>query len=110
MSQIPEDSASKEKLHILLYQLSEQLKNPPIVIDLHDWRESVEIIMKEIEEFSPYVFERLEDLVVEAIRLANIHVLDLDKEAPPKEVEHSAIEYQEQIAFVSSEINAIKSL
>ena len=54
--------------------------------------------------------DRLDDLVREASRLANKHVMDLDRDAPPKDSEQSAMEYFEQIAFVASEINAIKSL
>jgi len=110
MDKMPEDDASKEKLQLLLFQLGEQLKDPPIMIDLYDWIDTVEIIMKDIQEVSPYVHDRLDNLVTEAARLANKHVMDLDKDAPPKDSEQSAMEYFEQIAFVASEINAVKSL
>ncbi len=107
---MPEDEASKEKLQLLLFQLGEQLKDPPIIIDLYDWSDTVEIIMKDIQGVSPYVHDRLEDLVNDAVRLANKHVMDLDKDAPPKDSEQSSMEYFEQIAFVASEIHAIRSL
>ncbi|MCB1110784.1 MAG: hypothetical protein KDK64_07350 [Chlamydiia bacterium] len=110
MAQVPEDDASKEKLQLLLFQLGEQLKDPPIVIDMYDWRETVEIIMTEIQEVAPIIYEQLEDLVVGAMRLAERHVSDLDRDASPKEIEQSSMEYFEQVAFVTSEVNRIKSL
>ena len=110
MDQIPKDDASKEKLQVLLYQLSEQLKDPPIMVNLNDWRDTVEFLMRDIQELSTYIHDRLEDLVDEAVRLAIQHVMDLDQDAPPKESEQSSMNYFEQVAFVSSEMNAIKSL
>ena len=110
MNNMPEDDASKEKLQLLLFQLGEQLKDPPIMIDLYNWRDNVEIIMKDIQEVSPYVHDRLDDLINEAMRLANKHVMDLDRDISRRDSEQSAREYFEQIAFVASEINAIKSL
>lgn len=110
MNQIPEDEASREKLQLLLFQLGEELKDPPIVIDIITWRENVEIAMEGIREVSPYVFERLEDLINEVIRLAQKHVMDIDNDLPPNEVEQSAMKYYQQVSIINSEINAIKSL
>lgn len=107
---MPTDDTEKERLQVLLFQLSEQLKDPPLMIDLYDWRDTMEILMKEIKEISTFAYDRLDDLVNEAMRLAEKHVQDLDRDAPPKESEQSAMNYQEQIAFVTSEINTIKSL
>ena len=110
MSQIPQDEASKTKLQVLLFQLAELLKDPPIVINLPDWRDNVEDVMDEIEGLSPYVRDHLDDLITEVIRRAEVHVDDLDREAAPNETERSYHEYFTQVAFVASEINAIKSL
>ncbi len=110
MTKIPEDDSSKEKLQLLLFQLGEQLKEPPIMIDLYNWRDTVEIIMKDIQEVSPYVHDRLDALISEAMRLVHKHVMDLDRDISRKDSEQSAMDYFEQIAFVASEINAIKSL
>lgn len=107
--QAPKDETSKEKLRILLFQLSELLNDPPVVINFHDWTETVEDLMDEIEEFSSFVRNRLDDLVVEALKRANIHVEDLDNDAPPNQIERSAHEYYTQVAFVTSEINNLKS-
>ena len=65
-------------MQLLLYQLGELLNDPPIVINLPDWRDSIEDIMDEIEELSPYARDRLQDLISAAIRSAAIHVDDLD--------------------------------
>ena len=110
MTQMPQDEASKEKMQLLLYQLGELLNDPPIVINLPDWRDSIEDIMDEIEELSPYARDRLQDLISGAIRRAATHVDDLDSDAPPNKTEMSAHEYYKQVAFVTSEINALKSL
>ncbi|MCB1072475.1 MAG: hypothetical protein H7A41_03640 [Chlamydiales bacterium] len=110
MTQMPQDEASKEKMQLLLYQLGELLNDPPIVINLPDWRDSIEDIMDEIEELSPYARDRLQDLITEAIRRAEVHVDDLDSDASPNKTEMSAQEYYTQVAFVSSEINALKSI
>ncbi|QVL58336.1 MAG: hypothetical protein KFB93_04435 [Simkaniaceae bacterium] len=110
MSQIPQDEASKEKMQLLLFQLVELLKDPPIVINLQDWRDSVEDVIDEIEELSSFAYDRLQDLVAEAIRRAEVHVRDLDSDVPPQQTEKSYHEYFAQVAFVSSEINALKSL
>lgn len=110
MPQMPQDEPSKEKMQILLFQLGELLKDPPIVLNLADWRDSVEDVMDEIEGLSPYARDRLQDLVTEAIRRAEVHVDDLDSDAPPNKTEMSAQEYFAQIAFVGSEINALKSI
>lgn len=103
------DEASKEKLQLLFYQLAELLKDPPVVINLFDWRDSVENVMNEIEEISPHVRERLQDLVTEVIRRAEAHVDDIDSDALPHKMEVSSQEYFTQVAFVTSEINALKS-
>lgn len=103
------DQPSKEKLAVLLFQLSEQLKSPPVIIDFYDWREDVEYTLKEIKELSPFAFERLDDLVSEAIRIAALHVSNMDRDASPKELEQSSMDYHEQVAFVLSEINSVKS-
>lgn len=109
MVEMPQDEASKEKLRMLLYQLSELLNDPPIVINIRDWTETIEDLMDEIEELSPFVRNRLDDLVVEALKRAHIHVEDLDSDAPSNQTERSAHEYYAQVAFVSSEINNLKS-
>lgn len=109
MSQLPKDEASKEKLRVLLFQLSELLNDPPIVINWLDWTETIEDLMDEIEELSSFARNRLDDLIVEALRRARVHVEDLDSEAPPTQTERSAHEYYAQVAFVSSEINDLKS-
>lgn len=109
MSEMPQDEASKEKLRMLLFELSELLNDPPIVINFHDWRETVEDLMDEIKELSPFVQSRLDDLVIEALKRANIHVEYLDNDAPPSQTKKSAHEYYAQVAFVVSEINSLKS-
>lgn len=110
MFEMPQDEASKEKMQLLLFQLSELLKDPPIVINLPDWRESVEDVMEEINELSSYAHDRLQDLVIEGVRRVEVHVEDLDSDAAPNKTESSAHEYYAQVAFINSEINALKSL
>ncbi len=110
MAQIPQDEASKEKIQLLLFQLGELLKDPPIVINFLDWRDNVEDVMGEIKDLSPYVYDRLQDLIIEVARRAEVHVEDLDNEAVPNDTERSYHEYFAQAGFVASEINSIKSL
>jgi len=110
LAENPSDEASKEKLQLLLFQLGETLKDPPVVIDIYSWRDSVEVIMEEIQKVSPYAYNMLEDLITETVRIANIHVSDLDRNAPPNEIEQSSMKYFEQVAFVNSEINNLKSM
>lgn len=110
MNELPRDEASKNKLSLLLYQLSELMKNPPIVVDFYDWRDSVEITMDDIQDVAPYAHERLQDLVIEVVRRAEIHVDDLDRDALPTDKERSMHDYFAQVGFVTSEINALKSL
>lgn len=109
MTQIPKDEPSKEKFRMLLFQLGEMLNDPPIVINFLDWRETIEDLMEEIEELSPFAFGRLDDLVTEALRRAGTHVEDLDSDAAPGQIEKSEHEYFAQVAFVASEINDLKS-
>ena len=71
--------------------------------------ETIEDLMDEIEKLSPFVQKRLDDLVVEVLKRAYIHVKDLDSDAPPTQTERSANEYYAQVAFVTSEINNLKS-
>ena len=110
MEDFPNDEASKIKLHLLLYQLSEHLKDPPVVIDLYDWRDNLDHLMEEIEELSPYAYQSLRDLVDQALRIATEHVSDLDKDLAPRELQNSSMNYNKQLAFVMSEINRLKSL
>ncbi len=110
MTQTPQDKAAKSKLQVLLFQLTELLKDPPIIINLPDWRDNVEGVLEEIGALSPDAYDRLQSLVAEAIRRAVAHVGDLDNEAAPNKTERSYNEYFTQVAFVTSEINAIKSL
>lgn len=110
MPELPQDEPSKEKLKLLLFNLGEMLKDLPIIIDLYNWRDDVEYVMEEIKSLCPYIYNRLEDLVSRASQLAALHVNALDSDAPPNELEQSRINYFGQIAFVNSEINAIKSL
>ncbi|MEM8728258.1 MAG: hypothetical protein AAGE99_06165 [Chlamydiota bacterium] len=110
MTQIPRDKASKEKMRLLLYQLGELLNDPPIVINLIDWSDSIEDIMDEIEDLSPFARNRLQGLITEVVRRAEVHVDALDSDALPTKTETSAQEYYAQVAFAHSEINALKSL
>lgn len=106
-----ESEENKNQILGLLSQIAEMLKEPPIIIDFYDWREDLEQMMREIHSLSPHIHDRLDDLVSEAIRLGALHVNDIDKEEiSPNEVEQSSINYYEQIAFINSEINSIKSL
>ena len=102
------DQPSKEKLNLLLFQLGEHLNDPPVVINLNDWRDTAQDILEEIAEVSPFARNRLDDLVTEAVRRAEIHVDDLDSDAAPTQSEKSAHEYYTQVGFVMSEINDLK--
>ena len=106
----PKDKSTQEKLQILLYRLEETLKDPPIMLDIFIWKDAVEQTMKQIKEASELAYNRLEDLVDEAVRRAESHVVDLDNEQSFQEVERTSCEYFEQVAFVTSEINALKSI
>ena len=110
MAELTKDEASREALEVLLFQLMELLKSPPVVLDLPDWRENVEDVMNKIKDLSEVAYENLEDLVIEAVRRAEVHVQDLDENTQPQQTERSAQEYFTQVGFVSSEINSLKSI
>jgi len=104
------DEASKKQFNTLLFQLGELLNDPPVVIGLYGWMDDVDEVMEKIQKLSPEAYDRLEDLVSEAVQRANQHVSDIDAEADPKVLEHDSNLYFEEIAFVSSEINNLKIL
>lgn len=106
----PKDKATKAKLQLLLYQLGETLKDPPIMLDVIYWKDTVEETMKQIKMSSELAYNRLEDLVDEAVRRAEAHVIDLDNEDTGQELGRTSHEYFEQVAFVTSEINSLKSI
>jgi hypothetical protein len=110
MTETPKDEAAKAKLQLLLFQLSEILNDPPTILDLADWRDNISHVMDQIKEVSELAYNRLEDLVVEVVRRGEVHVDDLDSEAPPNQSERTAHEYFAQVAFVTSEINSLKSI
>ncbi|MBF5058906.1 hypothetical protein [Candidatus Neptunochlamydia vexilliferae] len=106
----PEDEAAKTKLQVLFFQLGELLKDPPDIMNLSDWRDNVEYALTEIHEISDSAYERLHMLAHEAINRAIIHVNHIDKDMPPDQLERSSAEYFEQVGFITSEINALKSM
>ncbi|NGX51497.1 MAG: hypothetical protein K1060chlam2_01363 [Chlamydiae bacterium] len=109
MAEQSKEEATKTKLQLLLYQLGELLNEPPTTLDLPDWRDNVTYIMEEIRDISELAFNHLEDLVAEVVRLGEVHVADLDEDAPPKQTERTGYDYFKQVGFVSSEINSLKS-
>jgi len=110
VAELTKDEASREALEVLLFQLMELLKGPPVFLDLPEWRENVEDVMNKIKDLSEVAYENLEDLVVEAVRRVEVHVQDLDENTEPQQTERSAQEYFTQVGFVSSEINSLKSI
>jgi len=110
MAESTDEEASKEALQLLLYQIMELLKAPPVVLDLPDWRENVEHVMNEIRKHSELAYDNLQDLVVEAVRRAEVHVQDFDEGAQPQQTERSSQEYFTQVGFISSEIHSLKSI
>jgi len=105
----PKDEAAKEKLQLLLYQLSEILNEPPTTLDLPDWKDNVAYVMDQIKGVSELGYNHLEGLVIEVVRRGEVHVADLDEDASAAQTERTAYEYFEQVAFVASEINTLKS-
>ncbi len=102
------DKAIQEKLGILLFQLSELVKDPPTPIDFYDWRDNVSHVMKEIKAISLKSYDRLDDLVLAIERYGEQHVNDIENEVSPAEIAHSAERYFQQAAFLTSEINSLK--
>lgn len=106
----PKDEATKQKLQVLLFQLGEIIKDPPTILDLSVWEDNIELVMDEIKEVCELAYDRLDDLVIEVIRRGEIHVKNVDEEMPPNEVEQTEHEYFQQVGFVTSEINSLKSI
>ena len=104
------NKAIKAKLQLLLFQLEETLNDPPTVLDLIEWKENIEHIMNQISNIFDTVYDCLQDLVTEAVRRVEVHVQNLYEEAPPKEIEQSGHDYFQQVGFVISEINSLKSI
>jgi len=102
--------SEKVKLGLLLFELGELFKNPPITIDYFDWTDRVDHVMDEIGRVSVQVFERIEALVSLVVLKAKEHVDDIDGDAMGNEIEQSSIRYYEQVGFLTSEINTIKGL
>ena len=106
----PKDEATRQKLQLLIFQLSEIINDPPTILDLADWEDNIEHVMNEIKDVSEMAYDRLDDLVIEVVRRGEIHVKDVDDEVSPKQSEQTAHEYFQQVAFVTSEINSLKSI
>jgi len=110
MNELPKDDATKAKLQVLFFQLNEILKDPPTILDFPEWKDNISYVMDQIKELSELVYNRLDDLVTELIRRGENHVSDLDVDAAPQQTERSAYKYFEQLAYIESEINSLKSL
>ncbi|MBI3211279.1 MAG: hypothetical protein HYZ47_01150 [Simkania negevensis] len=104
------ENSTRAKLSLLLFQLGELFKDPPTVLDYYDWSDNIDYILGEINQLSSTAFNRLEDLVIEAQRRGKQHVDDIDADEAPSVIEHSSYLYFEQVSFITSEINSIKSL
>ena len=100
----------RSKLNILLFQLGDQLKEPPTVLDYQDWKNNVDYIMEEIRDISDAAYGKLDDLVTEALRLGEEHMHEIDSDEPPNVVGRSAELFYTQVSYVTSEINNLKAL
>ncbi|CCB89468.1 hypothetical protein [Simkania negevensis] len=100
----------RAKLSVLLYQLGDQLKEPPTILDYQDWKNNVDYIMQEIRDISDAAYYKLDDLVTEVLRLGEEHVYEIDSDEPPNVVARSAELFYTQVSYVTSEINSLKSL
>jgi len=99
----------RSKLNVLLFQLGDLLKEPPTILDVHDWKNNIDYVMQEIREISSEAYEKLDDLVTQVWRLGEQHVYEIDSDEPPNVVAHSAEKYFEQVSYVTSEINSLKA-
>ena len=99
-----------KKINTLLFELESLLNDPPLEIDLYSWINDVDHVMDKISENSPHAFSYLENLVLEAEKRAQEHVKNLDDEEEPHIIEESHNHYFEQVGFILSEINSLKSI
>ncbi len=100
----------RAKLNVLLFQLGDQLKEPPTILDYQDWKNNVDYIMQEIRDISDTAYHKLDDLVTEVLRLGEEHVAEIDSDEPPNIVARSAELFFMQVSYVNSEINNLKAL
>jgi len=99
----------RSKLSVLLFQLGDQLKEPPTILDYQDWKNNVDYIMEEIRDISDEAYNKLDDLVTEVLRLGEEHMHEIDAEEPPNVLARSAELFYAQVSYVTSEINSLKS-
>ncbi|MEM7175643.1 MAG: hypothetical protein AAF443_06945 [Chlamydiota bacterium] len=99
---------SADQLEPLLWQLRELIGYLPTPIDLYEWREDIDAVMRQIRAFSLPIHERLEGLVLELGKRGVEHVHDLDDEESPAVTEESARRYFEQASFLTSEIQSLR--
>lgn len=96
----------EEKLEPLLWQLRDLAQMPPVTIDLYVWQGDIDMVMKQIRTLSKGAYEQLEDLVLELEKRGVEHVRDMDNNEPPEVTEESRRRYFEQLAFLTSELQA----
>ncbi len=96
----------EESLEPLLWQLRDLAQMPPVTIDLYVWERDIDAVMKQIRALSKRAYEQLEDLVLELEKRGIEHVRDLDNNEPPEVMEESHRRYFEQLAFLTSELQA----
>lgn len=104
------DEKKAKRLNLLLFQLGELVKDPPTALDIEDWKKNVEYVMQEIRDISDHVYDRLDDLVTEVVRIGEEHIHQIDMDEAPSVVARSGELYFTQIAYLNSEINMLKSL
>ena len=99
-----------EERELLLYQLGELIKDPPVVIDYYGWLNDVDRSMKAIKKVDREAYDRLIDLVSELQRRAGDMIKDLDDEEIPSTIARDHSHYFEEASFITSEINSLKNV
>ena len=102
------DDKKLVKLNALLYQLGEQVKDLPTLLDYHEWKNNLDYTMQEIRDISDKAYESLEDLVTQVCRIGEEHIYELDNDEPPSVTARSSELYFEQVAYITSEVNRLK--
>ena len=97
-------------MKILFLRLLELVKDPPVVLGIYTWKRDVDEVSRDIKTLSLPVFNLIEDLIVEAVRRAEIHIRDLEDEAPPRDILTDNNLYFEHASFLISEINRLKAI